>query len=623
MNDTVYLEARKAAHDLALFGFDVTGGTWVPSRHHILLSRVLEKVEAGKIKRLIVNMPPRHGKSELVSKIFPAWYLGRNPNRNVILAAHTAELAMDFSRGAREYIRELGGFLWGIRLSRESQAVQRWEFQRPLKGGLIAAGVGGPITGRGAHCLPPGTMIESDHGPVPIEELAQNPAGYRVVAYDTEGMRFVYKTLLAVCNRETSELYRVTTARGRVVEATGDHRFLTARGYIRADSLIPGDHLLCAVRKKNDQREEQSPPRSLYVLESDQVAAIEKIDRQATVYDIQVADLHHFFANGICVHNCAIIDDPIKNMAEARSQTYRDHLWEWYRSTLRTRLAPNGAIVVCMTRWHADDLVGRLLSAMEVGGEQWHVLSFPARGREGDPLGRKPGEPLWPEWFSERELAEIERAVGTYVWAALYDQRPMRDKTGALWNERLIEPYRAPAPQHLDRIIVVVDPAGSENPDSSETGICVAGKIGSGINARGYLLEDLSGHYSPLEWGRIAVDAYHRHKADGIYGETNFGGDMVESTIRSVDPNVPFHRIDATRGKMLRAAPVVALYQQGRVHHIRPFPELEIQMCNWDGTGKSPDRLDVVVHAFTELLLKDVPPPKDRSVRGLLAHINP
>ena len=735
--------------------------------------------------------------SEIVSRIFPAWFLGRNPNREVILAAHTAELAMDFSRAARQNVVELGMPLWGIRLSQESKAVQRWGFRRPLRGGLVAAGVGGPITGRGAHCLPAGTLVETERGPVPIEKLTARAASARVAAYDADTARLIYKEIEAVASRQADGLYRIATARGRVVEATGDHPFFTARGYVRADALAPGDRLVCVVRERARQscirlsqagrerraqpllrasvlvqgREQCAPgavlrsvwfpgtegaeadmlrqvsggcPRSeaegrggrarvsrvqhavcevspserllgevlfagvcqsgsfaedvsqrepevearshprapatalgscfpddapagvgpgrpavrtlrrgpgrvecpphqqqpdgqpsqkpcdaLRVMpphtasrrglrtESDEVVLVERVCGQATVYDLQVAGTHNFFANGICVHNCAIIDDPIKNMAEARSQTYRDHLWEWYRSTLRTRLAPNGAIVICMTRWHADDLPGRLLAAMEVGGEKWEVMNFPARAGVGDALGRSPGQPLWPEWFPEAELSGIEQAVGPYVWAALYEQKPIRDKAGALWNERLIEPFRAPAPPELDRIIVVVDPAGSENPESSETGICVAGAVGEGVNRRGYLLEDLSGHYSPLEWGTLAVDAYKRHKADGIYGETNYGGDMVEATIRGIDPLVPFARVDATRGKKLRADPVVALYQQGRIHHIRPFPELEIQMCNWDGGGKSPDRLDVVVHAFTKLMLEEADGRKDRSVRTM------
>ncbi len=120
----------------------------------------------------------------------------------------------------------------------------------------------------------------------------------------------------------------------------------------------------------------------------------------------------------------AIIDDPFKNYKEAASETIREAVLNWYKSTLRTRLAPNGAIVLIQTRWHEKDLAGELEEAVEKGGEHWEKVDLPAIARENDVLGRKPGEPLWPTRYSLSELNAVKTALGSYLWSALYQQRP-------------------------------------------------------------------------------------------------------------------------------------------------------------------------------------------------------
>jgi hypothetical protein len=119
-----------------------------------------------------------------------------------------------------------------------------------------------------------------------------------------------------------------------------------------------------------------------------------------------------------------IIDDPVRSREDAASETIRDKNWEWYKSDLYTRLKPGGRIVLIQTRWHEDDLAGRILAEMEAGGDQWDVISLPALAEEDDPLGRAFGEPLWPEWESLEELERKRRAVGPREWSALYQQRP-------------------------------------------------------------------------------------------------------------------------------------------------------------------------------------------------------
>lgn len=176
------------------------------------------------------------------------------------------------------------------------------------------------------------------------------------------------------------------------------------------------------------------------------------------------------------------------------------------------------------------------------------------------------------------------------------------DDPSALWSRKLIEDNRLIQHPDLDRVVVAVDPPGST---TTECGICVAGSAYINNIHHAYVIDDPSLLGSPQEWGRTVVTAYHRNLADRIVAEANYGGDMVRSTIMTVDPDVPYRAVQATRGKAVRAEPVVAMYEQGRVHHVGTFGELEDEMCNWvPGTGMpSPNRVDALVWAITDLLV--------------------
>lgn len=251
-------------------------GAWQPEPFLELLCEKLEAVANGKIKRLMVFMPPRSGKSQVCSKKFPAWYLRKYPDREIMITSYSADLAFDFSRIARNTIQDEREIFPDINVDQQARAVKHWTIANRL-GGLIAAGVGGPITGRGA--------------------------------------------------------------------------------------------------------------------------------------------------------NLAIIDDAFKNYEEAASETVRESVWQWYRSTLRTRLAPDGAIFLICTRWHQDDLAGRLLEEAKTGnGEQWEVISLPGIAEEDDQLGREPGEALSAR-FPIEELMTIKSALGGYLFSSLYQQSP-RAKEG-------------------------------------------------------------------------------------------------------------------------------------------------------------------------------------------------
>jgi predicted phage terminase large subunit-like protein len=159
----------------------------------------------------------------------------------------------------------------------------------------------------------------------------------------------------------------------------------------------------------------------------------------------------------------------------------------------------------------------------------------------------------------------------------------------------------------LARVVVAIDPAASSGEQADETGIIIAGRDPAG---HGYVLGDVSGRYAPAEWARAAIAAYGGHGADRIVAEVNNGGEMVEATLRMIDPNVPFRAVRAARGKAARAEPVAALYEQGRIHHIGAFPQLEDQMCAFtsdfdrNAAGYSPDRVDALVWALSELLVE-------------------
>lgn len=194
-----------------------------------------------------------------------------------------------------------------------------------------------------------------------------------------------------------------------------------------------------------------------------------------------------------------------------------------------------------------------------------------------------------------------EKYGGTRLGRQELEAEVLDDTEGALWSYSQIEQARCTEPEtpEMDRIVVAVDPAVTSSDESDETGIVVAAM---GADGRYYVLDDLSGRMTPDGWGRAAVDAYYKYRADRIVAEVNNGGDLVERLIRAVDTNVPYTAVTASRGKMVRAEPIAALYEQKRVYHVGSFPQLEDQMTTFiGGTYKSPDRLDALVWALTEL----------------------
>jgi len=445
-------------------------GAWQSAPHLELLCSKLEAVERGEILRLMVFMPPRHGKSHVVSKKFPAWYLGRNPDNDIIISSYSADLAYDFSRIARNTLREWGPRLWDVELADDSSAVGRWGI-KGHRGGLVAAGVGGPITGRGAHV--------------------------------------------------------------------------------------------------------------------------------------------------------AIIDDPFKNWEEAQSQVIRDKVWEWYKSTFRTRLAPGGAIVLVMTRWHLDDLAGRLLEEMLKGGEEWEIVCLPAVAESRiilvkgkielpDPLGRKPGEILWPERYSAQELCTIKTTLGSYLWNALYQQHPSPSKGGIL--KRTWWKFYQEAPSKFDEVIQSWDCTFKD----LKTSDFVVGQVWGRVGADKYLLDqtrDRMDIIATMNAIRSLSAKWPQARAKLVEDKAN--GPAVIQMLRKEIPGLI--AVNPEGGKVARAQAVSPDIEAGDVYlpdpSIAPWIHDFIEECAAFPNGPHDDQVDAMTQAL--LRLGSEPKPLDEKTRKM------
>jgi len=220
--------------------------------------------------------------------------------------------------------------------------------------------------------------------------------------------------------------------------------------------------------------------------------------------------------------------------------------------------------------------------------------------------GQDPTQSEWCSWrfktsdnpFISPE--EIEAARGdllSRIFMQEYEANFLEDNPGALWKRAWLDAGRVLQAPELKRIVVGVDPSASATGDAC--GIVVVGKDASGEL---YVLDDLTLQGSPENWARQVVAAYHKYKADNVIAEANQGGEMVTAVLRQVKRNLPVKLVHATRGKATRAEPISAVYEQGRAHHVGDFAALEDELCQWEAGDASPNRLDALVWAATDLL---------------------
>ena len=322
----------------------------------------------------------------------------------------------------------------------------------------------------------------------------------------------------------------------------------------------------------------------------------------------------------------------------------RDERPSW-SPTLRKLVWANGAVAQVFSSEDPDGLRGPQCDAAwgdELAKwrhveETWDMLQFGLR------LGRHPRQlvtttprpiPLLKRFLADPNVAVsrartadnaenlapafldvvVGRYAGTRIGRQELDGELIESRPDALWSREMIEAGRVHAAPDLARIVVAVDPPASSGPRADACGIVVAGIDTGGA---GYVLADatLSG-LKPADWAGRALAAWRRWQADALVVEVNQGGEMVSAVLREIDPAVPVKAVHASRGKFLRAEPVALLYEQGRIHHVGAFPELEDELCDFGpgglSSGRSPDRLDALVWGLSHLMLEARAEPRIR-----------
>ncbi len=414
-----------------------TNNEYIPAEHLLLLEDKLLKVYSGEIKRLIVSMPPRHGKSHLISEYLPFWWLLNRPNDQIIISSYSLELAEQWAMKSKLHFKDYS-YLKNLEVGIDRN--NHWTIKN-RKGSLTAVGVGGSITGKGA--------------------------------------------------------------------------------------------------------------------------------------------------------NLFIIDDPVKNSDEAFSNVYRDKVYRWYQSTAFNRLEPNGSMIIVMTRWHHDDLVGRIL-ASETSAD-WHVVDFPAIATNDDVLNRKVGEALFPERYNITELEKIKKSVGSYFFSAMYQQQPV-DNEHQIFQKYWWKYYNE-GEIKFDNVIQVWDTAfekGKENDYS----VCATW----GWNDDNFYLIDL--FRDKLQFPELKVaseNQYDKHKPNVIYIEdAGSGKSLIQILRRESKLNV---RGIAPMDKVVRAHTTTPYIEAGRVFlpKNKSFLDDFLNEHNQFPAGKHDDIVDTTTMAFQVL----------------------
>lgn len=313
--------ARHSRDDLIAFSI-WNQRDYNPAWFHKLIADKLMAVERGEIRRLMIFMPPRHGKSQLANVHFPAWYIGRHPDKEIVTTSYNADLATEFGFKVRDEVSSNNyKMLFGTMLREDSQSKQRLVTREG--GSYSAIGVGGALTGKGADIL--------------------------------------------------------------------------------------------------------------------------------------------------------LIDDPIKGRQDADSKLVRDITWQWYTSTAYTRLYKDSAIILIQTRWHMDDMAGRLINQMELGGEQWEIINLPAVGTQDDlykgAIMRLEGAALWPDEFSLKQLEDIKGVIGVYEFSALYQQNPIASESQEFKPEWMQKVTWDEVKKLRTRKFLCVDTAISRTDNADSTGL--------------------------------------------------------------------------------------------------------------------------------------------------------
>jgi predicted phage terminase large subunit-like protein len=305
---------------------------------------------------------------------------------------------------------------------------------------------------------------------------------------------------------------------------------------------------------------------------------------------------------GLCV-----FDDPFKSRMDANSEANREAVWSFYTTVARTRIE-NASILIVQTRWHQDDLIGRLAEK-----DGWEVINLPAIANDNDPLGRGPGEALWPSMYPVQEFTEIRGEIGEFEFSALYQGRPIPRGSTVFGTEHYYEQGK------LDltgcRIILATDEAASDDTTADYSTICVLAMMGRGIETRGYVLDFYRQQVTIPQFARD-LRAWQIHWGNPkVAVESNGAFKVVPQLLREADPNLRIKEITALGDKFQRAQPVAAAWNGGRV--LVPIPT-ELQPARWlkdflaeisRFTGVKDahdDQVDALAHAWNTGYLKAI-----------------
>lgn len=451
----------------------VSNGKWKYAEHISAIDKLLVCAANRKIRKLVINMPPRHGKSELISKYFTSWYLGNFPEHRIILASYESTFAESWGRKTRDLLKKHGLQLFGIEIDPKHAAAGDFTIFEHT-GGMSCAGAGGAITGKGADLL--------------------------------------------------------------------------------------------------------------------------------------------------------IIDDPVKNDADANSAVIRDKIWDWFAATAFTRLEPDGICIIIMTRWHEDDLCGRLIksgarfidsqtlysiihSNIESEGnikDEWLILKLPAIAGTADPLGRSEGEPLWKRRFPSKKLAEIKQQLGSYWFSSLYQQEPTPSGGGVIKRSSFkyfsydgeyfkTTGIAAKTVKAADCCLFAVADLAAKTTEKSDFTVVLIFAVDRDRNI--FILDVIREKFEGADHLNLMKGVFERYRPVLIGIEAvQYQISLVQSALRE---GLPVKELRADKDKMSRLLPMVARLESGSVY----FRENASWLYDFENelllfpNGRNDDQVDTFAYA--------------------------
>jgi predicted phage terminase large subunit-like protein len=429
-----------AKHDYSFYLEYVHRGHYKHAKHTLYMCEKLQAVERGEIKRLMIFMPPRHSKSQTVSESFPSWFLGRNPDKRVMLVCYADTLAKTFGRKNRQKIEEFGSDIFNVGVSKDNASISMWGIEG-REGIMLSQGIEASLTGHGAS-------------------------------------------------------------------------------------------LIC-------------------------------------------------------------IDDPLRNREAASSKTQRDKIYEEYKSSIMTRLTPDGRVILIMTRWHEDDLAGAILANER---EKWDVVSLPAFAEPGDLLGRSEGEPLWAEQgFDADWLNATKASIGNQAFASLYQQNPVADE-GNIIRRPWIKYYDV-LPSKFEETYISLDASFKGGVDNDYCVFTVWGIK----EAEKYLIDFVREKLDFVQTVQVLRQLYARYYPNGVLIEDAANGSGIVSTLQREISGIIAVRPEG--GKESRLHAVAPQFESGNVFFPSEKLRPDIFDCVQEITSMPNSRNDDFADSVSQALL--------------------